>query len=77
MSSQVSPTVLLLNLLRSVMQVRTEYGVLPTDHPKRTEAQLDSAIAMLETGNLTDCAESVLKPMMEQNDQVESLYSSL
>ncbi|KAL3153047.1 hypothetical protein ABBQ38_012071 [Trebouxia sp. C0009 RCD-2024] len=50
-------------------QVRTEYGVLPADHPKRTEAQLDLAVAMLEAGNTTSCADSVLKPMMEQNDQ--------
>lgn len=44
--------------------------MLPVDHPKRTEAQLDSAVAMLEAGNPASCAESVLKPMMEQNDQV-------
>lgn len=44
--------------------------MLPVDHPKRTEAQLDSAVAMLEAGNPTSCRESVLKPMMEQNDQV-------
>ena len=59
------------------MQVRTEYGVLPMDHPKRTEAQLDSAIAMLEGGNPTSCAESVLKPMMEQNNQVQTFSSPL
>ena len=57
------------------MQVRTEYGVLPMDHPKRTEAQLDSAVAMLEAGNPTNCAESMLKPMMELNDQVQSVDS--
>ena len=44
--------------------------MLPADHPKRTEAQLDSAVAMLEASNPTGCVDLVLKPMMEQNDQV-------
>ena len=57
------------------LQVRTEYGVLPADHPKRTEAQLDSAVTMLEAGNPTSGADSVLKPMMEQNDQVACIGS--
>jgi len=52
------------------LQVRTEYGVLPVDYPKRTEAQLDSAVAMLEGGNISSCADSVLKPLMEQTEQV-------
>ncbi len=52
------------------LQVRTEYGVLPVDHPKRTEAQLDSAVAMLEGGSISSCADSILKPMMEQTEQV-------
>ncbi len=62
-----------MNLISSMditLQVRTEYGVLPVDHPKRTEAQLDSAVAMLEGGNISSCADSVLKPMMEQTEQV-------
>lgn len=50
--------------------MRTEYGVLPVDHPKRTEAQLDSAVALLEAGNTTICADTLLKPMMEQTEQV-------
>ena len=50
--------------------MRTEYGVLPVDHPKRTEAQLDSAVAMLQAGNTSTCADSVLKPMMELTEQV-------
>ena len=52
------------------LQVRTEYGVLPVDHPKRTDAQLDSAVAMLEGGNISSCADSILKPMMDQTEQV-------
>ena len=52
------------------LQVRTAYGVLPADHPKRTDAQLDSAVAMLEQGSPSGCAENILKPMMEQNEQV-------
>lgn len=52
------------------MQIRTAYGVLPVDHPKRTEALLDSGVGMLEAGNPTGCANTILKPMMEQNEQV-------
>ena len=55
-----------------LLQMRTEYGVLPDDHPKRTDTQLDSAIGMLESGNLTACAEQILKPMMEQTQQVDT-----
>ena len=44
--------------------------MLPVDHPKRTEAQLDSAVAMLEGGSISSCADSILKPMMEQTEQV-------
>ena len=51
-------------------QVRTEYGVLPVDHPKRMEALLDSAVEMLQGGNSAGCADSVLRPTMEQTDQV-------
>lgn len=54
---------------KAPVQVRTEYGVLPVDHPKRTEAQLDSAVAMLEGGSISSCADSILKPMMEQTEQ--------
>ncbi|KAL0026873.1 hypothetical protein WJX77_008203 [Trebouxia sp. C0004] len=54
---------------KASVQVRTEYGVLPVDHPNRNEALLDSAVAMLEGGNTSSCADSVLKPMMEQTEQ--------
>lgn len=56
--------------------MRTAYGVLPGDHPKRTDAQLDAAVAMLEQGNPSGCAENILKPMMEQNEQVCCRHAS-
>ena len=68
--STVAGTRILCTKHEITLQVRTEYGVLPVDHPKRTEAQLDSAVAMLEGGNISSCADSVLKPMMEQTEQV-------
>ncbi len=68
--STIAGTKVLRDELNIILQVRTEYGVLPVDHPKRTEAQLESAVAMLEGGNISSCADSVLKPMMEQTEQV-------
>lgn len=52
------------------LQVRTAYGVLPPDHQQRTEVLLDSGVAMLQAGNASGCANTVLQPMMEQNEQV-------
>ena len=49
--------------------------MLPADHPKRTDAQLDSAVRMLESGDTTACAERILKPMMEETQKV-MLFSS-
>ena len=57
-----------------ILQIRTEYGVLPLDHAKRTDAVLDSAVAMLESGNSN--AMSLLEPMMEQNEQASAVWSS-
>ena len=57
-----------------ILQIRTAYGVLPLDHAKRTDAVLDSAVAMLESGNSN--AMTLLEPMMEQNEQASVVWSS-
>ena len=60
----------MVNYCELLVQVRTEYGVLPEGHPTRTDAQLDMGVGMLERGDPTTCAEQILKPMMEQTEQV-------
>ena len=64
----------MVNYCELLVQVRTEYGVLPEGHPTRTDAQLDMGVGMLERGDPTTCAEQILKPMMEQTEQVGQFF---
>lgn len=42
------------------IQTRTEYGVLPEDHPKKLSAQLDRAISLIETGRSVDAQDLLM-----------------
>lgn len=47
-----------------MLQVRTEYGVLPADHPQRASALLGRAISQIEAGQ-PEQAKEVLSDMAE------------
>ncbi|GAB4817100.1 hypothetical protein N2152v2_004146 [Parachlorella kessleri] len=42
-------------------QVRTEYGVLPADHPQRSSAQFVRVISLIESGSTTDAKHLLLE----------------
>lgn len=49
--------------------MRTQRGVLPDDHPQRTSALLDRAVACVEGGNRHGALD-VLRPMMDEDAEV-------
>lgn len=55
------------------MQARTEYGVLPQDHAKRTDAILQRVIGRIEAGCGQSEVHSALEDLMETDNAI--LYS--
>ena len=52
------------------LQVRTERGVLPDNHPQRLDLRLDKAVASVEAGD-REGALGVLRPIMEEEAEVK------
>ena len=52
--------------------MRTQYAVLPAEHPQATAGQLERAIAAIEGGTQPEAASAVLRSMMADED--EKLY---
>ena len=55
--------------LFAALQVRTQRGILPDDHPQRASALLERAVAYVEGGNRQGALE-VLRPMMDEDAEV-------
>ena len=49
-------------------QARTQYGVLPADHPQRTPAVLDHAISLIQAGDEAAAAAALREPLEAAND---------
>ena len=56
-------------LFLAALQVRTQRGVLPDDHPQRASALLERAVACVEGGNRQGALD-VLRPMMDEDAEV-------
>ena len=58
-----------ISIVFAALQVRTQRGVLPDDHPQRASALLDRAVACVEGGNRQGALE-VLRPMVDEDAEV-------
>ena len=56
-------------------QVRTEIGVLPENHPQRTEVLLGQAISLIEAGDADKAVSDILQGMMDAEN--EAFYKDL
>ena len=50
------------------LQMRTQYAVLPADHPQANSSQLERAVAAIEGDNQLEAASTVLRSMMADED---------
>ncbi len=57
-----------LRLSRHGLQMRTQYAVLPADHPQATASLLERAIAAIEGETQPEAASAVLRSMMADED---------
>jgi hypothetical protein len=55
---------------KDAFQVRTEIGVLPENHPKRTEIVLGQAIALIEAGDADKAVSDILKNTLEVENEI-------